>query len=103
VKWPGCRADHSPASSAGVKNIWIYISTPLYIFNSIYLHYGYWIKYRDVTLPLFLSSIISQTFMFYIYVYHRLTATKQYTSCSFLPSFYFSFLFFFFEQFIKEL
>lgn len=28
VKWPGHEADHSPPSSAQVKNEWGYISTP---------------------------------------------------------------------------
>jgi hypothetical protein len=32
-KWLGCEADHSPPSSAKVKNTWLYTSTPL-----IYLH-----------------------------------------------------------------
>jgi hypothetical protein len=27
VKWPGCEADHSPRSSAEVKNAWRYTST----------------------------------------------------------------------------
>jgi len=28
VKWPGREADHSPSSSAEVKNAWSYTSTP---------------------------------------------------------------------------
>jgi hypothetical protein len=28
LKQPACEADHSPPSSAGVKNEWSYISTP---------------------------------------------------------------------------
>jgi hypothetical protein len=28
VKWPGCETDHSPPSSAKVKNTWSYTSTP---------------------------------------------------------------------------
>jgi hypothetical protein len=28
VKQPGCEADHSPPSSAEVKNAWSYTSTP---------------------------------------------------------------------------
>jgi hypothetical protein len=28
VKWLGCEADHSPPSSAAVKNAWSYTSTP---------------------------------------------------------------------------
>jgi hypothetical protein len=28
IKWPGCEADHSPPSSAEVKNAWSYTSTP---------------------------------------------------------------------------
>jgi hypothetical protein len=32
VKWPGLQADHSPPTSAEIKNTWIYTSTPPYIF-----------------------------------------------------------------------
>jgi hypothetical protein len=32
VKWPGREADHSPPSSAEVKNAWSYTSTPPYTF-----------------------------------------------------------------------
>jgi hypothetical protein len=34
VKRTGRVADHSPPTSAEVKNNWIYISTPLYVFMS---------------------------------------------------------------------
>jgi hypothetical protein len=32
VKRPRREADHSPPTSAGVKNTWIYTSTPPYVF-----------------------------------------------------------------------
>jgi hypothetical protein len=32
VKWQGCVADHSPPTSAEVKTMWIYTSTPPYAF-----------------------------------------------------------------------
>jgi hypothetical protein len=32
VKRPGCEADHSPPSSAELKNAWSYTSTPQYTF-----------------------------------------------------------------------
>jgi hypothetical protein len=32
VRWPGCEADHSPPTSAGVKKMWIYSSTSPYTF-----------------------------------------------------------------------
>jgi hypothetical protein len=35
VKWPGHEADHSPPNNAEVqkiKKMWIYISTPQYVF-----------------------------------------------------------------------
>jgi hypothetical protein len=32
VKWLGCEADHSPPASTEVKKIWIYTSTPVYVF-----------------------------------------------------------------------
>jgi hypothetical protein len=37
VKLQGREADHSPPTSAEVKKIWIYASTPPYAFNA-YLH-----------------------------------------------------------------
>jgi hypothetical protein len=36
VKRPGREADHSPSSSAEVKNAWIYTSTPQYAFVALY-------------------------------------------------------------------
>jgi hypothetical protein len=32
VKWQECEADHSPPTSAEVKQMWIYTSTPTYAF-----------------------------------------------------------------------
>jgi hypothetical protein len=47
VKWPGCEADHSPPSSAEVKNACSYTSTPQYVFTAWCL-----VKHRDnFTLP----------------------------------------------------
>jgi hypothetical protein len=47
VKRPGCEADHSPPSSAEVKNAWSYTSTPQYVFMEWCL-----VKHRDnFTLP----------------------------------------------------
>jgi hypothetical protein len=42
VKWPGCEANHSPPSSAEVKNAWSYTSTPQYVFMAWCL-----VKHRD--------------------------------------------------------
>jgi hypothetical protein len=42
VKRPGHEADHSPLSSAEVKNEWRYIFTPQYVFMAWCL-----VKYRD--------------------------------------------------------
>jgi hypothetical protein len=42
VKRPGHEADHSPPTSAEVKNAWSYISTPLYVFMAWCL-----VKHRD--------------------------------------------------------
>jgi hypothetical protein len=36
IKQPGCEADHSPPSTAKVKNTWIYTSTTLHIFMGGY-------------------------------------------------------------------
>jgi hypothetical protein len=38
----GCEADHSPPSSAEVKNVWSYTSTPQYVFMAWCL-----VKHRD--------------------------------------------------------
>jgi hypothetical protein len=35
VKWPVCETDHSPPSSAEVKNVWSYTSTPLIHLNDV--------------------------------------------------------------------
>jgi hypothetical protein len=37
VKGPGCKANHSPQTSAKVKNAWNYTSAPPYIFIAWYL------------------------------------------------------------------
>jgi hypothetical protein len=42
LKWLGNEADHSPPSSAKVKNVWSYISTPQYFFMVWCL-----VKHRD--------------------------------------------------------
>jgi hypothetical protein len=51
VNWPGREADHSPPSSAEVKNAWSYTSTPQYAFMAWCL-----VKHRD-----------NFTFTFYTY------------------------------------
>jgi hypothetical protein len=63
VKQPGCEADHSPPSSAEVKNAWSYTSTPpatswraawlttRYVFMARYL-----IKHRDNRAKNFVSE-----------------------------------------------
>jgi hypothetical protein len=45
VKWTGHEANHSPSSSAKVKTLWNYTSTPQYVFmvwcligKEVYLH-----------------------------------------------------------------
>jgi hypothetical protein len=38
VNWPGHEADHSPSSSAEVKNAWSYISTPITRLNGVVLN-----------------------------------------------------------------
>jgi hypothetical protein len=42
LKQLGCEADHSPISSAKVKNVWHYTSTPQYVFMAWCL-----VKHRD--------------------------------------------------------
>jgi len=37
VKWPGREADHSPPSSAKVKDVWSYTSTPQICIHGIML------------------------------------------------------------------
>jgi hypothetical protein len=37
IKQPGCESDHSPPSSAGVNNRWIYMSTPTYVWTARFL------------------------------------------------------------------
>jgi len=38
VKWLGCEADQSPPSSAEVKNVWSYTSTPPVCFHGMVLN-----------------------------------------------------------------
>jgi hypothetical protein len=57
VKWPGRDADHSPLSSAKVKNAWSYKSTPQYVFMACCL-----VKHKDnfaFTFYSMLSSVLS--------------------------------------------
>jgi hypothetical protein len=44
VKWPGHEADHSPPSSAKVKNVWSYTSTSPIRLHGVVLS---WRKHRD--------------------------------------------------------
>jgi len=37
VRRPGCESDHSPPSSAEVKNAWIYTSTPTILLQGVVL------------------------------------------------------------------
>jgi hypothetical protein len=67
VKRPGPEADHSPPSSAEVKNAWSYTSTPQYVFMTWYL-----VKHRD--------NFTNFTFYFTHIV--QKTATWNDTSCS---------------------
>jgi hypothetical protein len=50
VKRPGNEADHSPPSSAEVKNAWSYTSTLPYVFMALYLvkHRGKFIIYSNL-------------------------------------------------------
>jgi len=41
INWPGRVANHSPSSSAEIKNAWSYTSTSTYVFMAWYL-----VKYR---------------------------------------------------------
>jgi hypothetical protein len=43
VKRPGREADHSPPSSAEIKNAWCYTSIPEYVFMALCL-----VKHRDL-------------------------------------------------------
>jgi hypothetical protein len=65
VKWPGHEADHSPPSSAEVKNV------HLHLYSSISLHYL--IKHRDkftYTAGLYCTTVyIIVSFIFYICIY----------------------------------
>jgi hypothetical protein len=38
VKWPGCEDGHFPPSSAEVKNMWGYVSTPPVCLNGVVLN-----------------------------------------------------------------
>jgi hypothetical protein len=58
VKWPRSEADHSPPSTAEVKNMWHYTSIPQYTFMAWYL-----LKHRDnFTFTLLQRSLRKFTF-----------------------------------------
>jgi len=59
VKCPGRKADHSPPSSAKVKNAWDYTFTLLYVFMVWYL-----VKHRD-TFTFIFTYNFTFTFSFY--------------------------------------
>jgi hypothetical protein len=63
VKRPGCEAGHSPPSSAEVKKMWIYTSTPPYVFMAQCLiqFYLLYLRYPNVT------SHICQTTRWYLF------------------------------------
>jgi hypothetical protein len=65
IKQPGSEADHSPPSSAEVKNAWSYILTPQYVFIFMFYKQAYFVhkhhaikKYRkaEVKPHAFLTS-----------------------------------------------
>jgi hypothetical protein len=52
VKRPEHEADHSPSSSAEVKNAWSYTSTPRYVFIAWWL-----VKHRDYFTLLYITLL----------------------------------------------
>jgi hypothetical protein len=68
IKWPGREADHSPPSSAEVKNAWSYTSTPSqYVFMAWCLF-----KHRDnfiFYLPLQVETVHRNESLNYIIIY----------------------------------
>jgi hypothetical protein len=66
VKWPGSEADHSPPSSADVKNAWSYTSTPQHIFMVWCV-----VKHRD--------NFISLPRTFYSHKYREQSAATSIT------------------------
>jgi hypothetical protein len=48
IKWPGCKVDQSPPSSATVKNVWRYISTHPYIFMACSTKYVFITLKEDI-------------------------------------------------------
>jgi hypothetical protein len=63
VKQLGCEADHSPPSSAEVKNVWRYTSTPLYVCMAWCL-----VKHTD-------------TFYLYLIMFHTTLRCTSWTKC----------------------
>jgi hypothetical protein len=51
LKRPRCEADHSPPSSAEVKNAWSCTTTPQYVFTQRYL-----VKHRDLNFALHIHN-----------------------------------------------
>jgi hypothetical protein len=76
IKWvPGVKrqereADHSPPTSAEIKKVWIYTSTPLYVFMAyclISLLYPFTLIYRDHHIhPSTISTWVFLSYLLYI-------------------------------------
>jgi hypothetical protein len=82
VKRPGCEADHSSPTSAEVKKMWIYISTPPYAFMAYCLIsqtqgqlYLYLICYH--VFPAALSVPFSSLLMYQVYIYYKRSSVKN--------------------------
>jgi hypothetical protein len=57
VKRPGSEADHSPPSSAEVKNVWSYTSTPPGCFHGVVLSYNKRTEATNNTKTVFLRDL----------------------------------------------
>jgi len=72
VKWPGREADHTPQSSAEVKNAWSYTSTPQYVFMAWYPV----TKSTGTTLPCNLYIYLRK-----LYTGYRVSIREQWRQC----------------------
>jgi hypothetical protein len=67
LKQPGCEADHLPPSSADVKNVWCYTSTPPVCLHSMVLSYAQ----GQLNLYLYWNAFISASCHYMLYSFLR--------------------------------
>jgi hypothetical protein len=67
VKWPGREADYSPPSSAKVKNMWRYTSTPPVRLNGVVIGYSTGTDLPTLYIYHILTKIANSCFFYFLF------------------------------------